>query len=90
MTKQPDIGGGTRRHDDGGGNGLGIGIGQPAPALSTSERHGVFSFQERAGKPGGGKGILIQHEHTGALSTLNNQSVLDGNVHWGQGQDHSM
>ena len=37
---------------------------------------GAISFQERAGKPGGGKGILIQHEHTGALSTLNNQSVL--------------
>ena len=27
---------------------------------------------------GGGKGILIQHERTGALSTLNNQSVLCG------------
>lgn len=26
--------------------------------------------------PGGGKGILIQNEHVGALSTLNNQSVL--------------
>jgi len=36
----------------------------------------VISFQERAGKPGGGKGILIQDEHTGALSTLNNQAVL--------------
>ena len=35
-----------------------------------------MSFQERAGKPGGGKGILIQNEHVGALSTLNNQSVL--------------
>ena len=69
-------GGETGRHDDGGGNGLGIGIGQPAPAISTSERHGVFSFQERAGKPGGGKGILIQNERTGALSTFNNQSVL--------------
>ena len=34
-----------------------------------------ISFQERAGKPGGGKGILIQDERTGALSTLNNQSV---------------
>ena len=34
-----------------------------------------LSFQERAGKPGGGKGILIQEERTGALSTLNNQSV---------------
>ena len=38
----------------------------------------AISFQERAGKPGGGKGILIQHERTGALSTLNNQSVCYG------------
>jgi len=49
-----------------------------------TQPHGVcsaISFQERAGKPGGGKGILIQNEHTGALSTLNNQSVfcLQGN-----------
>lgn len=29
----------------------------------------------------GGKGILIQREHTGALSTLNNQSVLDTRQH---------
>ena len=38
----------------------------------------AISFQERAGKAGGGKGILIQNEHTGALSTLNNQSVCYG------------
>lgn len=36
----------------------------------------AISFQERAGKPGGGKGILIQDEHTGALSTLNIQHVF--------------
>ena len=36
----------------------------------------TISFQERAGKPGGGKGILIQNERTGALSTFNNQSVF--------------
>ena len=36
----------------------------------------AISFQERSGKPGGGKGILIQNERTGALSTLNNQSVM--------------
>ena len=36
---------------------------------------GAISFQERAGCAGGGKGILIQNERTGALSTLNNQSV---------------
>ena len=42
----------------------------------------AISFQERAGKPGGGKGILIQEERTGALSTLNNQSVycIEGHV----------
>ena len=37
---------------------------------------GTISFQERAGKPGGGKGILIQNERVGTLSTLNNQSVF--------------
>lgn len=41
-------------------------------------QNGAISFQERAGKPGGGKGILIQNERTGALSTLNNQSVVYG------------
>lgn len=41
----------------------------------VTDRHSI-SFQERAGKPGGGKGILIQDEHTGALSTLNIQHVL--------------
>ena len=40
----------------------------------------AISFQERAGCPGGGKGILIQNERTGALSTLNNQSVLAFNT----------
>lgn len=46
--------------------------GQGYPAILKKE---TISFQERAGKPGGGKGILIQKERTGALSTLNNQSV---------------
>ena len=36
----------------------------------------AISFQEKSGKPGGGKGILIQNERTEVLSTLNNQSVL--------------
>lgn len=43
---------------------------------TESSTGSAISFQERAGKPGGGKGILIQNEHIGALSTLNNQSVL--------------
>jgi DNA (cytosine-5)-methyltransferase 1 len=36
----------------------------------------AISFQERCGKPGGGKGILIQNDHVGALSTTNNQAVV--------------
>ena len=36
---------------------------------------GAISFQERAGKPGGGKGILIQNERTGSLISSNNQHV---------------
>lgn len=35
----------------------------------------TISFQERSGKPGGGKGILTQYEHTGALTTFTNQYV---------------
>ena len=45
---------------------------------ATDAERGIdkaISFQERGGKPGGDKGILIQNERTGALSTLNNQSV---------------
>ena len=38
----------------------------------------AVSFQERAGKPGGGKGILIQGDKTGCLSTLNNKAVCYG------------
>lgn len=41
---------------------------------------GAISFQERAGCAGGGKGILIQNERTGALSTLNNQAVMPINT----------
>lgn len=44
-------------------------------ASETGGTHAI-SFQERAGKPGGGKGILIQNEHTGALSTLNIQHIF--------------
>lgn len=35
----------------------------------------AMSFQERAGKPGGGKGVLIQEEKTGALSATHEQYV---------------
>ena len=49
-----------------------------AAATESGTGSSSISFQERAGKPGGGKGILIQEERTGALSTLNIQSVLAG------------
>ena len=58
--------------------------GKPGKDAATDVRPGIeetsraVSFQERAGRPGGGKGILIQNERTGALSTLNNQSVVYG------------
>jgi len=45
---------------------------------SVGEASRTISFQERAGKPGGGKGILIQDEKTCTLSTLNNQSICYG------------
>ena len=48
-----------------------------SPAETGTGR--ALSFQERAGKPGGGKGILIQEEHTGALSCENRQSVFSLN-----------
>lgn len=41
----------------------------------------TISFQERCGKLGGGKGILLQKDHIGALSTLNNQYVFDSQPH---------
>lgn len=43
---------------------------------SIDETGGAISFVERAGKDGGGKGILIQRERSATLSTVNNQSVL--------------
>ena len=49
------------------------------PEGDAGEASGVISFQERAGKPGGGKGLLIQAEHVGALSTQNVQMVPDKN-----------
>lgn len=53
--------------------------GDPCHTLTNDSRNYVISFQERSGKPGGGKGILIQKDHVGTLSTLNNQMVLQPN-----------
>ena len=51
--------------------------GDSAQSTGADRSDGAFSFQERGGKPGGGKGILIQRDRTGALSTLQNQYVTD-------------
>lgn len=53
--------GGAAREETAGGAGGGAGE--------------AVSFQERAGKPGGGKGILIQSEITGAINACSNQNV---------------
>lgn len=45
------------------------------------ERQAHSAFKKGQENPGGGKGILIQNEHVGALSTVNNQSVLCLNNH---------
>ena len=50
---------------------------QDSSRPSEADSCETISFQERAGCEGGGKGILIQHERIGALSTFNNQSVLE-------------
>lgn len=57
--------------------------GEATPETIRESFDTAVSFQERGGKPGGGKGILIQKDHVGALSTLNNQAVchavIEGN-----------
>ena len=47
-------------------------------AATSAGTDDCLSFQERAGKPGGGKGILIQRDRIGCLSTLQNQYVVAG------------
>lgn len=49
---------------------------QDITTITQGNTNETISFQERAGCDGGGKGILIQRNRTGALSTVNNQSVL--------------
>ena len=51
--------------------------GQATAGNSDENAYGSISFQERAGCEGGGKGILVQHERTGTLSTLRNQFVCN-------------
>ena len=50
--------------------------GQGASDAAETGFDTAVSFRERAGCAGGGKGILIQNERTGALSTQNSQAVL--------------
>ena len=50
--------------------------GQGAAGDTSDSTGTAISFQERAGKPGGGKGILIQDESVCSIRTQQNQSVL--------------
>ena len=70
-------GNGIDRADTAGCNGRGWRRGG-CYTLNTIDRPAVLDHQlpGTSRETGGGKGILIQHERTGALSTLNNQSVL--------------
>lgn len=45
----------------------------------------AISFQERGGRPGGGKGILIQNEHIGAMKTNQNQYVCSKPIGFNRG-----
>lgn len=51
------------------------GQGTPGDTEESIAESGI-SFQERAGKPGGGKGILTQVGHTGAIVSGNTQNVV--------------
>ena len=51
------------------------GQGTPGDTEESIAESGI-SFQERAGKPGGGKGILTQIGHTGAIVSGNTQNVV--------------
>ena len=53
------------------------GEGTPEDAVGCASETGAISFQERAGKPGGGKGVLAQIDRTGALA-CHPQSVVYG------------
>lgn len=53
--------------------------GKGTSSCSEGSTDKAISFQERAGCEGGGKGILIQNERVGTLSTLTNQSVFRTN-----------
>jgi len=52
--------------------------GEGTPEAIEGNIGDAISFQERGGKPGGGKGILIQNEKTGALNVQCGQSVCYG------------
>ena len=54
--------------------------GKKLPELLEKTLIKQSAFKNEPESQGGGKGILIQHERTGALSTFNNQSVLGWNA----------
>ena len=62
--------------------------GQGTSADAPGSTNSAISFQERAGKPGGGKGLLIQNEKTGALAT-HPQSVCHEPILLESNQNHA-
>ena len=78
-------GNGIDRADSAGCNGKGWRRGG-CYTLNTIDRPAVLDHQlpGTSRETGGGKGILIQNERVGALSTLNNQSVLSVDEKMGQ------
>ena len=62
---------GMRWHPQTGGNEE-----QETPGGSGKSFEGAISFLERGGKPGGGKGILIQNELAGSINTQSTQNVF--------------
>ena len=81
-------GNGIDRSDESGCNGRGWRRGGATPSMQQTDTQSAISFQERAGKPGGGKGILIQDERIGAMSTSANQYVCDPCREYRGGQVH--
>lgn len=67
--------------------------GKELPPMLKEALVAQSAFKSAGESQGGGKGILIQNERTGALSTLNNQSVFNiGSYHsnaWKSDNPHS-
>ena len=64
------------RKPENGGHHLGIEDDGACYSLTTADRHAVaYAVRMRAGKPGGGKGPLVQTDVSGTLATGNDQTI---------------